>query len=88
MWLEKNALTYGFEIVYTQDSLRKGFLYEPWHYSFTRLSKSFLKAYRENDMINAISKDTTLLGNEFITPEFLAKYAKENIEGINPRLKQ
>lgn len=87
-WLQKNATRYGFDIVYTNDSLRKGFLYEPWHYSYTPLSKEFLKTYQEKELIYSIKQDSTLLGKEFISPKFLENYYRENVLGINPILKQ
>lgn len=87
-WLRKNALTFGFDIVYTKDSLRKGFFYEPWHYSYAPLAKDYLKSYQENNMLKKIQRDTTLLGSEFISEQFLLQYEQENILGINPRLKE
>jgi LAS superfamily LD-carboxypeptidase LdcB len=87
-WLQKNANLYGFEIVYTKDSLRKGFFYEPWHYSYAPLSKEFLKGYREKELIYRIKQDSTLLGKEFISPEFIEFYYRKNVLGINPLLKQ
>ena len=33
-WLDENANTYGFHLVYTDSYFRKGFKYEPWHYSY------------------------------------------------------
>ena len=87
-WLQKNATRFGFDIVYTNDSLRKGFLYEPWHYSYTPLSKEFLKTYQEKELIYSIKQDSTLLGKEFISPKFLENYYRENVLGINPILKQ
>ncbi|MEN8768151.1 MAG: M15 family metallopeptidase [Candidatus Arcticimaribacter sp.] len=85
-WLKTNANSYGFDLVYTQDSLRKGFFYEPWHYSYTPLSKEFLQLYRTQQLISTIKKDSTLLGNEFITAEFLNDYYRDNVLGINPKL--
>lgn len=87
-WLQKNATRFGFDIVYTNDSFRKGFLYEPWHYSYTPLSKEFLKTYQEKELIYSIKQDSTLLGKEFISPKFLENYYRENVLGINPILKQ
>lgn len=87
-WLQKNATCFGFDIVYTKDSLRNGFLYEPWHYSYAPLSKEFLKTYVEKELIYRIKQDSSLLGREFISPEFIEGYFRENILGINPRLKQ
>ena len=87
-WLLKNATRFGFDMVYTKDSLRKGFFYEPWHYSYTPLSKEFLKTYREKGLIYTIKQDSTLEGKEFISPEFIERYYRENVLGINPLLKQ
>ena len=87
-WLENNAHCFGFDIVYTKDSLRKGFLYEPWHYSYTPLSIKYLKTYIEEELIFTIGKDSTLLGHKFITHEFLKEYYQNNVMGINSRLLQ
>ena len=86
-WLQKNGSRYGFYIVYTKDSLRKGFLSEPWHYSYAPLSKEFLKVYQEKELIYSIKQDSSLLGKEFISPEFIENYFCENVLGINPFLK-
>ena len=51
LWLQKNATRFGFDIVYTKDSLRNGFFYEPWHYSYAPLSKEFLKTYVDKELI-------------------------------------
>ncbi len=85
-WLKTNANSYGFDLVYTQDSLRKGFLFEPWHYSYTPLSKEFLYLYRTQQLISTIKKDSTLLGYEYISPKFLNDYYRDNVLGINPKL--
>lgn len=87
LWLEKNASRYGFELVYTRDSLRNGFLYEPWHYSYASLSKDFLMLYLELDALEQIAKDTTLLGYKHITPSFLSQYKADHILGIAKQLK-
>ena len=87
-WLQNNTTRFGFDIVYTKDSLRKGFFYEPWHYSYAPLSKEFLKIYQEKELIYSIKQDSTLLGKEFISPEFIEGYYRKNVLGINPRLKQ
>ena len=88
LWLQKNATRFGFDIVYTKDSLRNGFFYEPWHYSYAPLSKEFLKTYVDKELIYHIKQDSSLLGKEFISPEFIEGYFRENILGINPLLKQ
>lgn len=88
LWLQKNATRFGFDIVYTKDSLRNGFFYEPWHYSYAPLSKEFLKTYVDKELIYHIKQDSSLLGKEFISTEFIEGYFRENILGINPLLKQ
>ncbi len=86
-WMQKNALKFGFELVYTKDSLRKGFLYEPWHYSYAKISKKYLTRFKEQEVIKAIVKDSSLLGNAFISKAFLATYYQDHVLGINARLK-
>ena len=85
-WLKLHAASFGFEIVYPNEKNRKGFLYEPWHYSFADLSKSFLTQYINKNALHMIAKDTTLLGYQFITKDFLDQYKAENILGISARL--
>ena len=86
-WLKKHAASFGFEMVYTFDNSRKGFFYEPWHYSYAPLSKPLLTHYIKNEVLNKVTKDTTLLGHQFISRDFLNRYETENILGINPTLK-
>ena len=42
-WMDKNANSFGFYLVYTNNPQRKGFKYEPWHYSYKPLSKKYNK---------------------------------------------
>ncbi|MBW8048912.1 MAG: M15 family metallopeptidase [Cytophagales bacterium] len=85
-WLKKNAGKYGFYEVYTNDSTRKGFKYEPWHYSFKELSKPILEAFLEIDLKKYLI-DEKIMGSEYFTDAFLGKYSDENILGINEELK-
>lgn len=87
LWLEKNAADFDFHIVYTADSLRKGFLYEPWHYSYAPLSIPYLKQYKENRLILKMSQDTTLLGHQYLSSKFIEEYYNANVLEINPILK-
>ena len=84
-WLELNAERFGFYEVYTDNALRKGFKYEPWHYSYAPVSKPMLKAYRELD-IKAILQSEKVLGSEYFTDQFIRDYLNENILDINPIL--
>ena len=84
-WLEKNASRFGFYLVYTNDSKRKGFKYEPWHYSYKPLSKPYLKSYR-NLNIKELLQNDKLSGHAHFTEAFLNTYLNENILDINPEL--
>lgn len=86
IWLEENANKYGFYLVYTDETSRKGFKYEPWHYSYKPLSKPMLKQYLKID-IQEFLKSEKLLGSEYFTEEFIDKYITENICSINLTLK-
>ncbi len=86
IWLEENANKFGFHLVYTNDISRKGFKYEPWHYSYKPLSKSMLKQYLKID-IQKLLKSEKLLGSEYFVDEFIDKYIIQNICAINSTLK-
>lgn len=84
-WMDENATNYGFHLVYTDLEDRKGFKYEPWHYSYKPLSSAFLKQYRTLD-IKSILKKEKLGGSNFFSETFMNKYVSENILDINPEL--
>ncbi len=84
-WMDTNAKSYGFYLVYTDNANRKGFKHEPWHFSYKPLSQDYLKQYRNLD-IGQILKTEQLLGSEKLTKTFISKYSKENILDINPEL--
>lgn len=85
LWLKEHANSFGFYIVYTKNSERKGFKHEPWHYSYEPLSCQYLKAYRKLDILNILQKEK-FAGSEHFTNEFMNSYIKENILDINPEL--
>ena len=85
-WLDKNAHSYGFYLVYTKNPKRKGFKYEPWHFSFVPISKPMLKAYLKLDIVTILQKNK-LIGSNYFTREFIEKYKTENILDINTYLK-
>lgn len=85
-WMDANANTYGFYLVYTNNPDRKGFNYEPWHYSYRPISKPMLDAYRKLDIVKII-KSENLLGHDHMTEDFINRYVEENVLGINPSLK-
>jgi len=84
-WLDIHANTFGFYLVYTNDKKRKGFKYEPWHYSYAPLSIAMLKAYKKIDIITEL-KNVKLLGSNFFTEDFINKYLSNNILDINSDL--
>ena len=85
-WMDMNAKEYGFHLTYDNEPNRKGFEYEPWHYSY---KPSSLKYY--NALINAdlkkIINNPDLKGHYYFTESFINKYISENIMDINPDLK-
>ena len=83
--MDTNAKKYGFYLVYTDLPNRKGFKYEPWHYSYKPLSSLYLKAFRQI-AIKQILKSNDLIGSEHFTNAFITDYTKENILDINPEL--
>lgn len=84
-WMDTNASTYGFYLVYTDNSNRKGFKYEPWHFSYKALSAPYLKAYKKLN-ISEILKTEGLSGIDSFTADFINKYISQNILDINPEL--
>ncbi|WAC01490.1 M15 family metallopeptidase [Lacinutrix neustonica] len=84
-WMDTHAKTYGFYLVYTDNANRKGFKYEPWHYSYKALSYDYLKAYKTLDIIDILRKDQ-LSGSEHFSKDFIKLYTDENILDINPEL--
>jgi len=85
-WMDKNARKFGFYLVYTNKNTRKGFKYEPWHYSYKKIAKPMLKQFRNIDF-SSFMNSNNLEGFKFITPQFIKKYTKENILDINTQLK-
>lgn len=84
-WLDEHANSFGFYLVYTDKKDRKGFKYEPWHYSYASLSIPMLKAYQKLNISEELKK-SNLLGSTHFTPEFIDQYIKENVLDINPKL--
>ena len=84
-WLEKHASDYGFYQVYTNDPERKGFNYEPWHYSYKPLSKLYLEKYLELDILSLL-KNEKFPGSEHFTEQLMTSYISEHILDINPEL--
>ena len=84
-WMDTNAHRFDFKLVYTDNSGRKGFKYEPWHYSYAPLSIPYLKAYRQLDIKTILQKEN-LMGSDAFNQEFVDQYINDNILDINPVL--
>jgi LAS superfamily LD-carboxypeptidase LdcB len=86
-WMKKNSKKYRFYLVYDDSPKRKGFKFEPWHYSYKPLSMVFLKRFIEGNLLFEITQDSSLLGRQFIDNSFLESYLKDNLLDININLK-
>lgn len=84
-WLDENAESFGFFEVYTDNLSRKGFKYEPWHFSYAAVSKPMLVAYQELDL-KTVFQEEKIKGSAHFTDDFITQYRKENILDINPKL--
>lgn len=84
-WMDENSEKYGFYLVYTDDRKRRGFKYEPWHYSYAPISIPMLETYRSKNIMQ-IYKDEDFLGSEYFTSGFLRTYITDNILDINSKL--
>ena len=85
-WLQENAEKFGFCEVYTNESTRKGFEYEPWHYSYEPQSKENLKIYLENNLYDHCL-NLSVTGLDEIDDQLKDLYLQEQILDINPSLK-
>tara|TARA_B100000963_G_scaffold218713_1_gene190705 strand:+ start:46 stop:714 length:669 start_codon:yes stop_codon:yes gene_type:complete len=86
-WMKKNSKKYDFYLVYDDSPKRKGFKFEPWHYSYKPLSVIFLRRFIEGNLIFKITQDSSLLGRRFIDNSFLESYLDKNLLDINIDLK-
>lgn len=84
-WMDINANDFGFYLVYTNNEKRKGFKYEPWHYSYKPLSKIYLKEFLKLDILELL-KNEKIVGLENFTNKFFDSYLEANILDINPQL--
>lgn len=84
-WLDKNSEKFGFYLVYTDTYFRKGFKYEPWHYSYAPLSIPMLTQFRKSNILRNLSEEN-FEGAQHFTQRFLKNYIHNNILDINPDL--
>ena len=85
-WLQENAEKFGFCEVYTDEPTRKGFEYEPWHYSYKPQSKDNLEVYLKQDLYEHCI-NLPVNGLEEIDESLKNRYLEEQILDINPSLK-
>ncbi len=84
-WMDDNATTFDFHLVYTDKAKRKGFKYEPWHYSYAPISVPMLTSFRRKNILQLLEQEDFLGADEF-TSGFLKNYVQDNILDINPKL--
>ncbi|PCE63435.1 M15 family metallopeptidase [Sediminicola luteus] len=84
-WMDQHAESFGFHLVYTDNPRRRGFKYEPWHYTYAPLSKPMLEQYRSINIL-AEYKAEYFEGAEYFTGPFLKNYIQDHILDINPDL--
>ncbi|MBS9464217.1 M15 family metallopeptidase [Flagellimonas sp. 389] len=85
LWLDENSEKYDFHLVYTDEPKRRGFKYEPWHYSYAPISISMLKAFRKVNIMKLLQTEE-FYGAEHFTTGFLRTYIQNNILDINRNL--
>lgn len=84
-WLQLNAAQYDFYQPYTEDVYRKGFGYEPWHYSYQPVASQIIKRININELVEKIHT-TQLEGLDLIPDSFLPNYIEDFMFGINKEL--
>jgi LAS superfamily LD-carboxypeptidase LdcB len=85
-WMDKNSEKFGFYLTYTNNIHRKGFKYEPWHYSYKPISYSCFNLFLKSNLISMVNT-LDIQGKQYLTNEFIMKYYREQIQDINPQLK-
>lgn len=84
-WMDENAKVFDYHLVYTDEPKRKGFKYEPWHYSFAPISVPMLTAFRSKNIMQLLQQET-FEGSEYFTKGFIQTYVQNNILDINKEL--
>jgi LAS superfamily LD-carboxypeptidase LdcB len=85
LWMDENSEKFGFYLVYTNEPKRRGFKYEPWHYSYAPISIPMLTAYRKLNILRLLQEEE-FYGSEHFTTGFIKTYIQDNILDINPAL--
>jgi len=81
-WMEENANRFGFYLVYTNNSARTGFSYEPWHYSYLPEAKHYQQQYDSRTAF-AYFKSVGIYGSAYIDVDFWEAYFTQFMLGIN-----
>ncbi|WP_425234459.1 M15 family metallopeptidase [Ulvibacterium sp.] len=84
-WMDENSNDYDFYLVYTDNPGRRGFKYEPWHYSYAPISIPMLTEFRRKNILKLLQEED-FIGSEHFTNGFLKNYIQDNILDINPTL--
>lgn len=84
-WMDGNAHKFDFHLVYTKNPKRRGFKYEPWHYSYAPISIPMLTAYRRLNIVQLL-REEEFYGSEHFTTGFIKNYLRNNILDINTAL--
>ncbi len=84
-WMDEYANDFGYYLVYTDEPKRRGFKYEPWHYSYAPLSIPMLTTFRKKNIMHYLEKEE-FEGLEHFTTGFIKTYITDNILDINPKL--
>ncbi|MBT8305360.1 MAG: M15 family metallopeptidase [Maribacter sp.] len=84
-WMDENSKKFDFFLVYTNDPKRRGFKYEPWHYSYAPISIPMLTAYRRLNILQLLRQEE-FYGSEHFTTGFIKNYIQNNVLDINPEL--
>jgi LAS superfamily LD-carboxypeptidase LdcB len=84
-WMDENSKDYDFHLVYTDDPGRRGFKYEPWHYSYAPISIPMLTEFRRKNILKLLQEEE-FLGSEHFTNGFIKNYIQDNILDINSAL--
>lgn len=84
-WMDENSEKFDFHLVYTDSAKRKGFKYEPWHFSYAPLSIPMLTEFRSKNLMQILEKEEFEGSNHFTTG-FVKNYVRDNILDINSSL--
>lgn len=85
LWLDQNSENFGYYLVYTDNPKRKGFKYEPWHFSYAPLAVPMLTAFRKKNILKLLQNEK-FIGCGYFTKGFLKTYVQDNILDINQEL--